>query len=183
MKWPLVRRLQVSADTMWILILCCVVRVNGSRRVELGGRQFTYEGIPMKSFVSKLTVVALIGLAGLVGCGRDPAVTPGDIAEGDVPAAQPVTVRGSLERVLDERSFTMSGTAEFFSDDLVVVSRTVLPAMTVGDEIEVTGTVRNVSHIEIERETNWRFNPQITVELADVRGYLVADTVRLIERQ
>lgn len=137
----------------------------------------------MKSFVEKLNAAAVVCLLGLVGCGRDAAVTPGDVAEGDVPAAQPVTVRGSLERALDERSFTMSGTAEFFSDDLVVVSRAGLPAMNVGDEIEVTGIVRNVNHIEIERETNWKFNPQITIELADVSGYLVADSLWIIERQ
>ncbi len=137
----------------------------------------------MKSIVEKLNIVALIGLLGLVGCGQRDAVTPGDVAEGDVPAAQTVTVQGSLERQWDERSFTMSGTAEIFSDDLVVVSRTDLPVMNVGDEIEVTGTVRQVSHVEIERETNWQFNPQVTIELEDVTGYLVADSVRIIERQ
>lgn len=137
----------------------------------------------MNKIVEKVNVVALIALLGLAGCGQRDAVTPGDVAEGEVPAAQTVTVRGSLEKQLDERSFTMSGTAEIFSDDLVVVSRTDLPAINVGDEIEVTGRVRQVNHIEIERETNWQFNPQVTIELEDVKGYLVADSVRLIERQ
>jgi len=136
----------------------------------------------MKRTVKNLNVAALLCLLGLLGCGRNDVVTPGDIAEGDVPPAQAVTVRGSLERQLDERSFTMSGTAEIFSDDLVVVSRTALPVMSDGDEIEVTGTVRQVDRIEIERETNWQFNPQITIELTDVTGYLVADSVRVIER-
>ena len=136
----------------------------------------------MKNMMSKMNVAALACLLGLVGCARDGEVTPGDVAEGDVPAAQAVTVRGSLERQLDERSFTMSGTAEIFSDDLVVVSRTALPLITEEDEIEVTGTVRTVDHVEIERETSWTFNPQVTVELEDVTGYLVADSVRVIER-
>lgn len=137
----------------------------------------------MKHLVKHLYVVALVGLLGLIGCGRGDAVTPGDVSEGEVPATQSVTVRGSLERQLDERSFTMSGTAEIFSDDLVVVSRTDLPAMSVGDEIEVTGIVRQVNHIEIERETNWQFNPQVTIELEEVKGYLVADSIRVIARQ
>jgi hypothetical protein len=129
------------------------------------------------------TAVAVALVIGVAGCGRSDTITPADVAEGEVPATQPVTVRGELEKKLDERSFTMSGTAEIFSDDLVVVSRTDLPVINVGDEIEVSGTVRRVNHIEIERETSWTFNPQITVELADVKGYLVADSVRIVERQ
>jgi hypothetical protein len=126
--------------------------------------------------------VALAFQMGVVGCGRDEAVTPGEVAEGDVSTDQLVTVRGEIEKQLDERSFTMSGTGEFFSDDLVVVSRNDLPVLNIGDEIAVTGTVRKVNHIEIERETNWKFNPQITIELESVTGYLVADSVRVIER-
>jgi hypothetical protein len=118
----------------------------------------------------------------LLGCGRDEAITPSDVAEGDVATNQVVSVQGEIEKRLDERSFTMSGTAEFFSDDLVVVSRADLPVLNVGDEIAVTGTVQRVSHIEIERQTNWKFNPQIAIELENVTGYLVADSVRVIER-
>jgi len=129
------------------------------------------------------TAVACALIIGVAGCGSRDTVTPGDVAEGEVPTTQTVTVRGELEKRLDDRSFTMSGTAEFFSDDLVVVSRTDLPLINENDEIEVIGTVRRVNQIEIERETNWTFNPQITIELADVKGYLVADSVRVIERQ
>lgn len=117
------------------------------------------------------------------GCRRDDSgPTPGDVSEGDVPAAEVVTVRGQLERQIDQRSFTMSGTEEIFSDDLVVISRTDLPAITTDDEIEVTGTVRQVGIIEVERETGWDFSPQIEIELEEVKGYLVADQVRVIER-
>lgn len=119
---------------------------------------------------------------GLSGCGRNDATTPGDVAEGEVPTAEVVTVRGEYEKQLDQRVFRMSGTAEWFSDDLVIVSRADLPVLNEGDEIEVIGSVRRVGMVEIERETNWKFNPEITVELADVAGYLVADSVRVIER-
>jgi hypothetical protein len=137
----------------------------------------------MRSVVEKLNVAALVCLLCLAGCGQDDGPTPGDVAQGDVPAAQAVTVRGTLQRQLDERSFTMSGTADFFSDDLVVVSRSALPVINVGDEIEVAGTVRQINHIEVSQETNWQFNPQVRIELEDVTGFLVADSVRLIERQ
>ena len=136
----------------------------------------------MNRFARISNTMAFTCMVCLLGCGRDEAITPSDVAEGDVATNQVVSVQGEIEKRLDERSFTMSGTAEFFSDDLVVVSRADLPVLNVGDEIAVTGTVQRVSHIEIERQTNWKFNPQIAIELENVTGYLVADSVRVIER-
>lgn len=129
-----------------------------------------------------LCATTLACVLGLSGCGRDDVITPGDVAEGEVPTAAVVTVRGEYEKQLDQRVFRMSSTAEIFSEDLVVVSRTDLPVLNDGDEIEVVGTVRRVGLIEIERETGWDFNPEVEVELAGVAGYLVADSVRVIER-
>jgi hypothetical protein len=143
----------------------------------------------MHRFLKTFQSVTLACVIGFCGCGREEGirqgdgVTPGDVAGGQVATAQTVTVRGNVVRQLDARTFTMSGTAAIFANNLAVVSRTDLPVLTQGDEVEVTGTVQNVDHIEISRQTSWTFNPQVTIELTDVTGYLVADSVRVIARQ
>lgn len=106
---------------------------------------------------------------------------PGDVAEGEVPAATTVTVTGEVEKRYDDRTVTISGEGEWFDPDLTVVSKEPLPAEVIEDaKLTVTGTVRKVGVVEVERELGWDFDPQIEVELDEVKTFLVADSVEVV---
>lgn len=109
------------------------------------------------------------------------ATEPGDVAEGEVPAATTVTVTGEVEKRYDDRTVTISGEGEWFDPDLTVVSKNALPAEVTEDtKLTVTGTVRKVGVVEIERELGWDFDPEIEVELDEVKTFLVADSVEVV---
>lgn len=73
------------------------------RQANLQSAFHSLEVRTMKSWLERRTIAALLCLVGLLGCGRDDAVTPGYVADGDVPAAQMVTVQGSLSVRVIER--------------------------------------------------------------------------------
>ena len=109
------------------------------------------------------------------------ATEPGDVAEGEVPAATTVTVTGEVEKRYDDRTVTITGEGEWFDPDLTIVSKNALPAEVIEDaKVTVTGTVRKVGVVEIEREMGWDFDPQIEAELDEVHSFLVADSVEVV---
>lgn len=134
-----------------------------------------------KIFKAALMTTVLAGGVMLSGCGGDERTGPGDVSQGEVPAGQAVTVTGEIERRYDDRTFTLSGENELLKPDLVVVSRTPLPATATEDsQLRVVGTVRKIGIVEVERELGWDFQPEVEVELEEIESYLVADSVEVI---
>ncbi|GAB5442399.1 MAG: hypothetical protein Fues2KO_27480 [Fuerstiella sp.] len=134
----------------------------------------------MKLFKS-LSVMSMVTLIAISGCSNEVE----EVAEGEAPSGSVTTVTGEVIRVLDARTFTMKDEHEWLEDDpLVVVSSSDLPAdFNDEDEVTVTGTVRNVAFTEIESGYDWDFDPEVEVELEEVRGFLIADSVSVTEHE
>lgn len=132
-------------------------------------------------------ITAALGWGLLIsGCNKQESVQkggaePGEVAEGEVPAGNTVSVTGEIEKRYDDHTFTMSGEDELLSSDLAVVSRKPLPPEAVeGTRLKVTGTVSKIGVIEVEKEVGWDFDPQVEAELENVESFLVADSVEVI---
>lgn len=134
----------------------------------------------MKSYTPLFSML-LMSLIALSGCTNEVE----EVAEGEAQTGEVVTVTGEVIRVLDSRSFSMKDEHEWLEDNpLVVVSSTNLPTdFNDEDEVTVTGTVRNVAYTEIESGYDWDFDPEIEAELEEVRGFLIADSVRVTEHE
>ena len=136
----------------------------------------------LRSSRAAIFVFALGAGTLLSGCGGDDRPGAGDVSEGDVPAGQTVTVTGEVERLYDERTFTLSGDNEILKPDLAIVSRSPLPAGVAEDtDLKVTGTVRKIGVVEVERELGWDLQQEVEVELEGIKSYLVADTVEIVQ--
>lgn len=108
-----------------------------------------------------------------------------DVAEGDSQTGEVKTLTGEVVSVIDARTFTMKDEHEWLEDDLLtVVSKSDLPAdFNDEDEVTVKGTVHNIGVIDVESEYGWDFNPEVEVELEDVKGFFVADSVVVTEHE
>ncbi|MCG3115450.1 MAG: hypothetical protein LLH30_07185 [Candidatus Manganitrophus sp. SA1] len=97
-----------------------------------------------------------------------------------------VTVRGEVEDVYGNRSFTVDEEG-ILGKDLLVISDKPLPPRVGGpeetplvlkdDTVEVTGTVRRFVATEIEREMGIDLEPQIEVEIEENRPVIVAKSI------
>lgn len=151
----------------------------------------------MKRFTWAIPAAILSCSLVLVGCGDadtnnvgDPEeptaeneLRPGDIEDGHAEAGSTQTVKGEVEKVYDAHTIAISGDWELFQNDLIVVSEDPLPTnLQVDDYVEVTGTVKKVGWVEVEKEYDWLdFKPEIEAELEDVEGFLVASKVTVTE--
>jgi hypothetical protein len=92
-----------------------------------------------------------------------------------------VSVSGEIEEHIDSQSFVLES-GGLFNDEIVVVvpqgaEGLDLMQLREDSDVVVTGTLRTVSRLEIEREYGWDLDPEIEVELEDVEVYLVADRI------
>lgn len=97
-----------------------------------------------------------------------------------------VTVRGEVEEVYGNRSFTVDEEG-ILGKDLLVISNKPLPPRVTGpeetplvlkdDTVKVTGTVRRFVATEIERELGLDLEPQIEVEIEENRPVIIAKSV------
>ena len=72
----------------------------------------------------------------------------------------------------------------WFNDEITVIPKRgyTMPALTEDDDIQVTGTVRRSSVIEIERELDWDLDSEVEYELESSEAYIVADKVIVNDR-
>lgn len=96
-------------------------------------------------------------------------------------AGRQVSVAGEIEEKLGPRSFILES-GGIFNDEIVVVLPTnvqgLKPQQLRDDaDIVVTGTVRQMTVVEVERELGWDLNPEIEAEFEGTRSYLVADRI------
>lgn len=94
---------------------------------------------------------------------------------------QKVKVQGEIEEKKDKRTFVLES-GGLINDEITVVSAKDLDASTSAMLVEdkdvvVSGTLRKMNVIEIEKEYGWDFDPQIEIELEKVTYYLVADKI------
>lgn len=97
-----------------------------------------------------------------------------------------VTVRGEVEDVYGNRSFTVDEEG-ILGKDLLVISDKPLPPRVTGpeetplvlkdDTVKVTGTVRRFVATEIERELGIDLDPEIEVEIEENRPVIIAKSV------
>lgn len=100
-----------------------------------------------------------------------------------------VTVLGTVERVHGPHALVIrgdGGVLGFFANELPVLSTQPFPRQDRGlledAAIKATGTVREFSAADIERELGWDLDPELEVEFEDKRAVLVADSVEITRR-
>ena len=103
---------------------------------------------------------------------------------------QTVTVVADVQEVLGPRAFTLDEDdvlAGGIDNDMLVLSPqsgnlTSIENNWTKNKVRVTGTVRGLSVVEIEREVGWDLNPKIEAEFKDVKAVLVASSVERLQR-
>lgn len=96
-------------------------------------------------------------------------------------AGKQVSVAGEIEEWLDARTFVLES-GGLFNDEIAVIVPPNAKGMDVqrlreDTDIVVSGTVRSVPIIELERELGWDLDPQLEVELEGTKNFLVADRI------
>lgn len=109
-------------------------------------------------------------------------IEPGDVEDGEVTVGKEVTLKGEVTKVYDAHTFSLSDPGIDFEKDLVVVTKDALPFQAEDDAtVEVKGTVEKFAVVEVEEEYGWDFDPQVEIELEDVKYYLKDATINVIE--
>ncbi|MFP5386180.1 MAG: hypothetical protein ACLGHN_08885 [Bacteriovoracia bacterium] len=92
-----------------------------------------------------------------------------------------VTVTGEVEDVIDKKSIIVES-GGIINDEIVVIGRDSLnpKALKEDAKVQVTGTVRAVPVVEVEREVGWDLEPEVEAELKAVNVFLVADEIKPI---
>ena len=140
--------------------------------------------------MKQLIYCAVTGFALLIcGCNentmdneRAEKTKPSDVEEGDTPVGTEVTLKGAVSEVYDAHTFSLSDPGIDFEQDLIVVTKEPLPFTAEdGANVQVTGTVKQFSVVEVEKEYGWDFDPEVEVELEDVEYYLSNATLTVTE--
>jgi hypothetical protein len=96
-----------------------------------------------------------------------------------------VTVKGDLE-TKGTKSFILES-GGLINDEIVVIGDKNIQnkLKQYGDDaqVRVTGTVRNISVVDVEKQYGWDLDPEVEVELEKVKSFLVADEVDLIQAE
>lgn len=98
-------------------------------------------------------------------------------------AGKQVSVSGEIDDKVGPRSFILES-GGVFDDEIIVILPTnvqgLKPEQLREDaNIVVTGTVRPMTVVEVERELNWDLTPEVEVEFEGIQNYLVADKIAL----
>ena len=96
---------------------------------------------------------------------------------------QRLTLTGEVDEVFGDRAFELEGNDVIFDDELLVLSKS--PIRLVGqpvkddDRVIVTGTVREFTVTELERDLTWDLDPELEVRWRDGTAF-VAESVSLV---
>lgn len=89
---------------------------------------------------------------------------------------QKVQVSGEVEKIIDPKAFVLES-GGLFNDEIVVLQPQGKLNVKDDSEVTVTGTVRTVGLVDVEREYGWDLDPQIRIELERVEAFLIADRI------
>lgn len=100
-----------------------------------------------------------------------------------------VTVEADVQEVFGPRAFTLDeddALAGGIDNDVLVVGTQTGNLERIEDnwlrnKVRVTGTVRGVALVDVEREVGWDLDPQIEAELQDVKAVIVASSVQRLQ--
>jgi hypothetical protein len=104
-----------------------------------------------------------------------------------------VTLHGKIEQVgADAKSFVLNGDG-FFNDEILVITRSgaktaaaanITPMFKEDNKVQVSGTIRRMKIVEVEKEYSLDLDPQIEVEFEGTAPVLVSDAsdVKVIEK-
>jgi hypothetical protein len=101
-----------------------------------------------------------------------------------------VTVEADVEEVLGPRAFALDEDAPLAGGtdrDLLVLSGRAGSLADIDDQwlnnkVRVTGTVRPMSVVEIEREVGWDLDPELELELERADAVLIASSVNRVRQ-
>lgn len=152
---------------------------------------------PVVSVAAVLVLAVLLGGAGFLGTQRDvgdvgqevqefvPGIGGGpeqersisDIAQNpDQYVNQRVTLRGEVDRIIDDRAFVIDQEGVVFRDELLVVFRSSIPLQN-ADHVTVSGIVTRLT-VELEQELGLFLEEEIQTEFRD-KPVLLADEIML----
>lgn len=86
-----------------------------------------------------------------------------------------VQVSGEVEEI-DGRAFILESGGVFNDEIVVVISGASMRVME-DEDVTVSGTVRTISFVEVEREYGLDLDPGIEVELENREAFLIADRI------
>jgi uncharacterized protein YdeI (BOF family) len=76
-----------------------------------------------------------------------------------------VTLQGEVEKIYPSGAFVLNGDG-MFNDEILVVTQKA-PAQTTakeGDQVKITGQVRTLSVVEVERDYGFDLDPEVKIE-------------------
>lgn len=100
-----------------------------------------------------------------------------------------VTVDADVQEVFGPRAFTLDeddALAGGIDNDVLVVGTQTGNLERIEDnwlknKVRVTGTVRGLALVDLEREVGWDLDPQIEAELEDVKAVIVASSLKRLQ--
>lgn len=124
-----------------------------------------------------------------------PAASPAAVSLGMITGnlnnylGRTVTVDADVQEVFGPRAFTLDeddALAGGIDNDVLVVGAQTGNLERVEDnwlrnKVRVTGTVRAVALVELEREIGWDLDRQVEAELEDVKAVIVASSVQRLQ--
>lgn len=133
--------------------------------------------------------------ANMANANMSPAASPGAVSLGTITGnlnnylGKTVTVEADVQEVFGPRAFTLDEDdvlAGGIDNDVLVVGVQTGNLERVEDnwlrnKVRVTGTVRGVALVELEREVGWDLDRQIEAELEDVKAVIVASSLQRLQ--
>ena len=101
---------------------------------------------------------------------------------------QTVTIVADVEEVFGPKAFKLdedNALAGGIDNDLLVVGSESASLATFDDQwvdnkVKVTGVVRQIAVVDLEREIGWDLDPEIEIELEDAKAVIVANAVERV---
>ena len=126
---------------------------------------------------------------------ESPAGSPAGVSLGTITGdlnnylGRTVTVEADVQEVFGPRAFTLDeddALAGGIDNDVLVVGTQTGNLERVEDnwlrnKVRVTGTVRGLALVDLEREIGWDLDRQIEAELEDVKAVIVASSVQRLQ--
>lgn len=113
-----------------------------------------------------------------------PAVAPATGAVADIPNAkligENVTVSTKVMRIISPKAFVVQDKESLAGQEVLVVTNYDSPAVAVGKNIELTGVVRKLVILDIEKEYGFDIEPGVEAEFKD-KPIIIAKGIEAVD--